>query len=187
MKPIRTALILVAAALAGVSALATAPAAQAELPCWRQLLDDWAIDGRIDKTYPASCYRRAIRELPDDLEGYSRAAEDISRALNSAIQANNGEDPEQVPPPDDQPPPRVLPALDDDTSAAGAPGGNDDNDGGFLGRVLPRASGAQSLPLPLVVLAGLATLLLAAAAVSYGARRVQARRAGPGGPGHGSG
>jgi hypothetical protein len=38
------------------------------------------------------------------------------------------------------------------------------------------------VPLPLLVLAGLAMLLLAAAGVSYGARRVQARRAGPGGP-----
>ena len=52
--------------------------------CARALLADWA-DGRIDRTYTLSCYRRALKSLPTDLEVYSSAPEDIASALRSRI------------------------------------------------------------------------------------------------------
>ena len=39
---------------------------------------------RIDKAYPVSCYRAAIRNLPDDVASYSNAREEINRALGRA-------------------------------------------------------------------------------------------------------
>ena len=59
----------------------TAPA-DAATPCWKRLINDW-YDGRIDRTYPASCYRAAIRNLPEDVDAYSTAREDLERALPS--------------------------------------------------------------------------------------------------------
>jgi hypothetical protein len=52
--------------------------------CARTLLADWA-DGRIDRTYPLSCYREALKTLPTDLEVYSSAPEDIASALRNRI------------------------------------------------------------------------------------------------------
>ena len=60
-------LVLVAASFgAGV----TAPQADAATPCWKRLINDW-YDGRIDRTYPARCYRAAIKNLPEDVDAYS--------------------------------------------------------------------------------------------------------------------
>ena len=58
--------------------------ASAEKACARALLADWA-DGRIDRTYPVSCYREALKTLPTDLEVYSSAPEDIANALRNRI------------------------------------------------------------------------------------------------------
>jgi hypothetical protein len=55
-------------------------------------------------------------------------------------------------------------------------------DESLFDKVLPRATGAESVPLPLLVLAGLALLLLAAAGVSFAARWFQARRVAAGSP-----
>src|SRR5215472_9798467 len=75
---------LVAGAFAG--AAVHAPRAQAAIPCWKVLLNDW-YDGRIDHVYPVRCYRDALKHLPTDVSTYSRAHDDILRALQSAIAA----------------------------------------------------------------------------------------------------
>jgi hypothetical protein len=48
--------------------------------CATRLIQDWR-DGRIDGTYPVSCYREAARSLPTDLQVYSSAPDDIRQAL----------------------------------------------------------------------------------------------------------
>ena len=58
--------------------------ASAAKTCARALLADWS-DGRIDRTYPLSCYREALKTLPTDLEVYSSAPEDIASALRNRI------------------------------------------------------------------------------------------------------
>jgi hypothetical protein len=52
--------------------------------CESRLLHDWS-DGRIDGTYPVTCYRTALRSLPADLKVYSSAPDDISAALSQRI------------------------------------------------------------------------------------------------------
>ena len=182
--PILLALTVLVAALGAFSA----PSAAAATPCWKQLINDW-YDGRIDKTYPVSCYRAAIKNLPEDVRSYSEAREDIERALLAAIRESeqSGEGPlgpsDPVPP---EPAPTgtngetstTTPGLDPEDEgegeAAPLPGGGDPDEGGILEPFRP--ANADSVPIPLLVLAGLALLLLAAAGAGFVARRIQARR-----------
>jgi hypothetical protein len=57
----------------------------AAAPCWERLLHDWRANGRIDRTYPISCYRDTTANLPEDLRQYSTASEDIRRAMLHAV------------------------------------------------------------------------------------------------------
>jgi len=176
----RIALLIAVAAVAALGATASPAPASAAAPCWKRLLDDWVDNVRIDNAYPAACYREAIKHLKGDLRDYSSAAEDIQRALSAAVSANNGQEPTTVEPEGDDRKAQPLPPLGDDPDDPTSSG--ESGDGGLFEAILPRATGAASVPLPLLILAGLAMLLLGAAGVSYAARHVQARRAGPGGP-----
>ena len=177
-------LLVVLATLAGAATSAEAAAA-ANKPCWKRLINDW-FDGRIDNAYPVKCYREAIKNLPDDVESYSDARREIQRALLSAIRKSGG-----TLGPDDYVPaqPRSGNQDIDTTRTSTEPGGTDggdatplpsggndpgDGSGGVLGKVKP--ANADSIPIPLLVLAGLALVLLAAASAGYAARRIQARR-----------
>jgi hypothetical protein len=144
-------------------------AAAAKKPCGQEVIDDW-YDGRIDKSYPAHCYREAQKRIPEDAELYSSLPDDIERALQSVV------GPGGAPPGPNtliEPVPgtgrRAAVPTDPSSEAAGT---NEKN--GILDRLAP--ANADSIPIPLLVLAGLAMLLLAAAATSFVARRVQARR-----------
>jgi hypothetical protein len=182
---IRRILILLALSVtAFAGALAAPGAADAAKPCWKVLLNDW-FDGRIDKTYPVSCYRAAIKNLPDDVESYSNAREEIQRALLAAINKSKqsgrtltGSDlvPAQTGATTDSIG-RTSTVPDDTETGSDAAGGSPDDGGGPLGDILTPAN-ADSIPIPLLVLAGLALVLLAAASAGFVARRLQARRAG---------
>jgi|SRR5215212_1894509 len=75
--------LLFATAL-GLAALACAGTAGAAQSCGARLLADWK-DGRIDQTYPVSCYRSALADLPEDVRVYSTAQTDITRALQARL------------------------------------------------------------------------------------------------------
>jgi hypothetical protein len=180
-------LVVLVGATAAV-AIGPEPAAAAPKPCWKRLINDW-YDGRIDNVYPVRCYREAIKHLPEDVESYSDAREDIQRALLSAIRASGG-----TLGPGDPVPAQTQSRQQDDptgtTTEPGSGGGNGDDGGngeaggpsagsgggddGVFGAVKP--ANADSVPIPLLVLAGLALVLLAAAAAGFAARRIQARR-----------
>lgn len=68
----------------GAHAAAARPAKASGTSCQSRLLRDWG-DGRIDGTYPLSCYRAALRSLPADLKVYSSAPDDIAQALSQRI------------------------------------------------------------------------------------------------------
>ena len=70
------------ATLASLAAFA-APASAAT-PCWKLLLNDW-YDGTINNLYPIPCYHQAINHLPTDVQVYSSARDDILRALQQAV------------------------------------------------------------------------------------------------------
>jgi hypothetical protein len=161
--------ILLATALAVVAALGFAQPAQARTmsTCSAALIHDWYVDGRVDKTYPVHCYREALRDIPEDQLIYGTLRDDLRRALQSAIRDNGGHVNANTP----------VPPLGGG-SGPGNPGGTGTS-GGFLHWVA-RALGpntADSIPIPLLVLGGLAFALMAAAGVSFLARRMQARRA----------
>jgi hypothetical protein len=76
---------LVATASVTVLLVAAAPVGAAS-PCAEQIIDDWADNATIDGTYQVECYRQAIAGLPDDLQNYSSAGDDINRALQARLQ-----------------------------------------------------------------------------------------------------
>jgi hypothetical protein len=181
----RAALLIAVVATAGVALLAPA-GASAATPCWKRLINDW-YDGRIDQAYPVRCYRQAIKNLPEDVKAYSSARDDIRRALLAAFRSNGPMGPNALirPPRDTRSSPGARPRRRADTQAvAGAETARNDEGGGPFDAVFDTlAPGkADSVPLPLIVLAALAMLLLAAAAAGFVTRRIQARRVSGGPP-----
>jgi hypothetical protein len=83
---------LVVAAVAWVLVFAlpsrTMNASGGDSRCVKAMMLDWAKDGRIDRTYPATCYYEAIDSLPEDLRAYSSAEDDLRRALQSSARRN---------------------------------------------------------------------------------------------------
>jgi hypothetical protein len=82
--------LLGAASLAALLLAFTAAPAAASA-CGQRVLDDWYDDGQVATTYPIHCYREAIAALPEDVQSYSSAEEDISAAMLAAIAANERE------------------------------------------------------------------------------------------------
>jgi hypothetical protein len=165
----RRATLLALLVLAGfaLAALASAPALAKQKTCAEQIVDDWYDNQRVDKLYPIHCYREAIDGLPLDIKDYSDAQDAILRAL--AYRQANEHDPGAgngsiKPIGYRNTADRVIALGDPNTNASG-----------------PSAStaGPSSVPIPLIVLAGLAGLLLIAGGAGYVARRLQARRGGP--------
>ena len=140
---------LVACALLVAVGAPSAPAARTTTPCWVKLLNDW-YDGRIDNVYPIPCYRQAINHLPTDIKQYSNASEQIERALATAIALKKN-------------PNAVTTSSGRTTPQGPVPSAIDSSSPG----------GANSFPLPLLILGGLAILLLAAGIVGLIIRRRQ--------------
>jgi hypothetical protein len=160
--------------VAGVGAAAAAPAAslQATGECWKDVVNDWLHNHpNLKGTYAIPCYTQAIQHLNSypDIAGYSSAPDDIQRALFAAIHQDRGNGPGSGL--------SITPS---------GPSGDKGNGGtpshpSLWTRITDRLSpgNAQSVPLPLIVLAGLALLLLLAAAATWFARRLQSRRVTP--------
>ena len=167
-------LVLLAAAAATTVGVTAAQASS----CSSALIRDWYVDGRIDHTYPVHCYREALRDVPEDQMVYGTLRDDLTRALQDVYRTHK----------------HVTGATL--IPGAGGGSGNDGPGGGVAGgkhdegffhwlakKIGP--STADSVPVPLLVLGGLALALIAAAAISFFARRVQARRAASDPPPHG--
>ena len=185
VTPRRLLTLLIVLVAASFGAGVAAPQADAATPCWKRLINDW-YDGRIDRTYPASCYRQAIKNLPEDVDAYSTAREDLERALLSAARrkgsALDADDPIPPGPGNEAGPKAEDPSSEngDEEAAPPLPGSDGGDDGGLLETFRP--SSADEIPVPLLVLGGLAVLLLGAAAASFVARKIQARKGFDGGP-----
>jgi hypothetical protein len=180
-------LLLPAALLALVAAalLATAPAASAKAKtCGEKVVDDWYGDGRVDEVFPTHCYLDAIRSLPVDVKDYSNAEEDIRRALAYARQHKPDPGPTGGPAPTDTGGSVGAGPTTDPVDDPTVPGVTTDDPGSdTLATPGVDTSGPSSVPIPLLILGGLALLLLAAGGAGYLSRRAQARRnGGPPGP-----
>ncbi len=173
--------VLAVALLLPVSAPALAASSTA--PCWQLLMNQW-YQGEIKSIFPLDCYHQAIKHLPTDIQVYSSARDDITRALQAAITY------------DAKLKAAAAAASQTTTSSSAAPttttavakpkipivkthgpgsGGN-----GAIPFAINSASpgGTTSFPLPLIILGGLAILLVAAGGVGLLIRRRQS-----GGPG----
>jgi len=172
------ALLLLVLLVLGASGQATAATA-----CGKKVINDWYDNGRVDGSYALHCYDDAIDALPRDVRDYSSAKEDITRALQARMDGRPAPPATTDPSPDTTgTPPATGPddldgdGIPNDSDPTPKPGDDGENIAG-PGDVDTAAS--DSFPLPLLILAGLALLLVAAGSVGYGARRLQARRGPP--------
>ncbi len=168
LKPL---ILLVTAALAAAAfGVGTAQAST----CSSALIKDWYVDGRIDQTYPVHCYREALREIPEDQLVYGTLRDDLTRALQDVIRDHDGHVTRMT----------LVPGAGDGNGPGGPNAAGGKHDEGFFHWLADKIgpSTADSVPVPLLVLGGLALALIAAAGVSFFARRYQAKRARPDGP-----
>ena len=178
-KTTLAALAVAFALFALVPAAGAAPAAtsKATNSCWLDVINDWLDNNRVDKTYPTACYTHAIQTLSKypDVQNYSSAADDIHRALLAAMHdrgsggKNGGTGG------------GIGGGSGNGTKGGGSGNGNGNTSSNPISTIFNsgKPSSAQSIPLPLLVLGGLAGLLLLAAAATWIVRRTQARRTGP--------
>ena len=162
--PIATSLlVLIASAVAALAVPGTASAKGTT--CGQQIVADWFDNGRIDRLYPLHCYEEAIDAIPKDIRDYADAADVINRALQAALNgklAQGGPDPSPG---------------GDRNLGTGNGNGNGNSGNGKDGGKNPEASGAvdtsgpSSVPIPLLVLGGIALALLAAGGYGYLSRR----------------
>ncbi len=163
-------LLVLAAAIGAALGVAAQPAqARSMSTCSKALIHDWYVDGRVDKTYPVHCYREALKQIPEDQIIYGTLRQDLTRALQSAIRQHGGHVTGDT---------VVLPVAGSSNGGDG-PNGTGATGGGVFHWLAKKLgpSTADSIPIPLLVLGGLAFALMAAAGVSFLARRMQARRA----------
>jgi hypothetical protein len=178
MRTTLTAVAVSLTLLVSIPAAGAAPAAtsKATRTCWLAVINDWLDNNRVDKTYPTACYTHAIQTLNKypDVQNYSSAADDIHRALLAAMHdrgtgGKGGGAGGGTPP---------GPGGGGKGTGKGGGQGSTSNP---IGTIFDsgKPSSAQSVPLPLLVLGGLAGLLLLLAACTWLVRRVQARRVTP--------
>jgi hypothetical protein len=142
----RLPLALPLAAVAAVFASLVSVAPATASPCGNKVLKDWSGNSRIDGTYQLHCYQDAIDSLPIDLRDYSDAPDVIGRAFREA----GG---------------RTL------TMHRTKQGRETDR---VSSDPIPAGASPSAVPIPLLVLAGVALALLAAGGLGYISRRRRA-------------
>jgi hypothetical protein len=163
-------LLLLVGVLAAVALGTSSPATAKGKPCWERVLDDWLDNNNIDGTYSVACLRQALDNAGEDLLDYSNFPDQIDAAIQAALRPKHP------------------------GSAAGGTSTNDSSGGTENGDNTPRklqnvpdrsyyrraidnlgTTSADSLPIPLLVLAGLGTALLLTAAGLAARKRIKAR------------
>ena len=170
------ALLALAAGLA--AALVTPPSASAAgKPCWELVIDDWLDNGTINGQYKAACYQQALKHVPEDLRDYSNITDAIQAALNGSLHGGG----------------TGTGSGTGDGSSTGNGSGNGSSDAGpnretqgvpgqsyyTKGINSLGTTKASSIPIPLLVLAGLGALLLVSAAGLAAQKRIKARPPAP--------
>ena len=170
-EPLRRVLYALAPMAAFVVMLTIAAPAAAAPSCGRQVINDWYDDGRVDRTYDLHCYDDAIDALPPDVRQYSSAQEDIERALQARMRGEVSPPAKTDPSPGKKPKPKPSKTTTNQSTTGGDP--KDETTPEAVGEV--DDDSASSVPIPLLVLAGLALLLIAGGSAGYFVRRYQGR------------
>jgi hypothetical protein len=153
-------ILVITAALAATAALAFgAGSAAAAKSCGGKIIDDWYVDNTINGQYPARCYRQALGRVNDQMRIYSNLPDELERGLRAAV-AREG----------------VLGTRT--TKIQLSRSTQSRKSSGPIQRVLGELGPdrADSIPIPLMILAGVALLLIAAGAASAIVRRLNGRR-----------
>jgi len=161
IRPARLIAASVAAVVLGVFSLTvTAPPASAKSACWQQILNEWVDTSNVSPTYPLHCYGEAVKHVPQDLAQYSSIIEDILAARQQASRLNLRR------------PSGVTPS----NTTSGAPA---DPSSGVYNSAIDKLSptNSDSMPLPLLILAGLALVMVAAGGAGLLSRHLKARKA----------
>jgi hypothetical protein len=155
--------LIVTAALVATAALAfgAGPASSAS-SCGSAVINDWYVDGTIDYQYPSKCYREALAKVPESQKIYSDLPDKLERGLRAALvrEARGG-----------------VKSATKTITQSGRQLSSHKKSGPIqqvLGELGPDR--ADSIPVPLMILAGVALLLIAAGATSVVVRRVNGRR-----------
>ena len=183
LRHIVVALLIVGAAgaFAGVAPAATTRSSTA---CWKTLINDW-YDGRIDGIYAIHCYREALSHLPSDVDTYSSARDDIQQALQKRItESRNGHGQTTTTGSGSGGSGGSGGSSGGGSGGSGSSGGSDQGGGnsqaagGPIGGAINagKPGSADSLPVPLLVLGGVALVLMAAGGAGFLARRSRLRR-----------
>jgi hypothetical protein len=172
VRPIGLALLAVAVLAGGAATDANAK----QKTCAEQVLADWYDDGRVGKIYPLPCYPAAIKLLGRDAKDYTNAEEEIGRAY--AYAKLGKPDPGSGGPPPTRTTTGTTDTVETSTVKTGtaktstAKTNTTETDPLETDTAPPDTSGPSSVPIPLLVLGGLAVLLLAAGSAGYLRRRM---------------
>jgi hypothetical protein len=149
--------VLVAAILGTAALSVGASAAAAKPACWRLILNEWADNRQISTTYPLPCYREAIAHVHEDLLVYTDIEEDILAARQQAARGL-----------------RRLTGRDSTSQSEQ----QRNPDAGLFTQGFDKLGphNADSMPLPILILGGLALLLIAAGGAGLVSRRIRGRR-----------
>ncbi|MDX6507538.1 MAG: hypothetical protein QOG06_2182 [Gaiellaceae bacterium] len=173
LRPAFTSVALLAVLTALLVAVANpSPAAAASKPCWKSVINDWLDNGTIDQAYKPVCYQQALKHVPEDLRDYSNITDAISAALANSLRGTKPSGP----------------TTGSGASGNGVGGGSAASAGknrkllaapdrSYYRRAIDNlgTTSADSLPIPLLVLAGLGTALLLSAAGLMAHKRLRAR------------
>jgi len=164
--------VVLVALLAGLVAGTASPAQAKGKPCWERVLDDWLDNNNIDGKYPVACLKQALNHAGEDMLDYSNFPDQIDAAMQAALrgggpsggntQSGGGSSSGSGNESGDNAPPRKLQNVPDSSYYRRAI----DNLG---------TTSADSLPIPLLVLAGLGTALLLTAGGLAARKRLKAR------------
>lgn len=179
-------LAAVVAVLAAAAPSIAAGSAHAAAPCRDRIYNDWYKDGKIASTYPLSCYRDALKNVPPDAKQYSSLADDIKSAMQAAVARLNGtkDVPSQVgkggrgevsPATATLRSPNTSSSDSTTMSPRRSPVTTDASVPASQTVAASPTSGGGGVPLPIVVLGAIALLLVAIGTVGAGVRYVRRR------------
>jgi hypothetical protein len=185
-KVVLAAIVGAVVLVAGAQSASAAPAATLTPTntCWQDVVNDWlAHQPNVKGIYPIACYTQAIQHLNayPDLQQYSSAMDDIHRALLAALLDERGGGGSS------SSGGGSSGGGGGSTSGSGGSGSGSSSSGSSSGGSGPIThlfntlgpSSATTVPLPLLVLGGLALFLMFAAVVTWITRRIQGKRMTP--------
>jgi cobalamin biosynthesis Mg chelatase CobN len=188
--------ILVLLALAAVASFGPGRA-DAATPCRDKIYNEWYHDGKVASTYPLSCYRDALKHVPVQDAVYTSLSDDIRLALQAAIARSHGQKvPSEV---GGSPVSRVTSSSKTSSTSSTSSSSSSSSsskpptkttkdtapnspDPGEMTTTAPvtttpvvvasaPTSSSGGVPLPVLVLGGVALVLVASGAVGLGVRR----------------